>query len=350
MADIIKTVSVGKDFVKTKGILLEQTSDTALVFFPEIHPGGVRGDLIRFKKNRKDEWEKIPEQDFRKLQLYEGTHIELGTQELNKLIAEVKKRESISEQGVQPGLTEYVVAEKDKVIVVDDQNKKQLIQQVLNKGYSADFWKLLISSYPDVANKLSAGHLQMQRKAIVDELEIRLKGTFPETTGDDSWQNWIFQHNWLFGVNYHDPIEKQKINITGIMPDYLFPTLDQFIDILEIKLPSEDVILQDTSHNGSWVWSNASNHAIGQVVNYLCEIERLRLEIEKNIRDVYHLEFSLLKPRAFILIGQSADWDMSKKEGLRKLNNSLHGIEIITYSDLIMRGRAFTDFSKDIES
>lgn len=350
MTDIINTVSVGKDFVKTKGILLEHTSDTALVFFPEIHPGGVRGDLIRFKKNRKSEWEKIPEQDFRKLKLYEGTHIELGTQQLNKLIGEVKKRESISEQGVQYGLTEYVVAEKDKVIVVDDQNKKQLIQQVLSKGYSIDFWKLLISSYPDVANKLSAGHLQMQRGLVVDELETRLKGIFPETSGDNSWQNWIYQHNWLFGVNYHDPIEKQKINITGIMPDYLFPTLDQFVDVLEIKLPSEDVVLQDNSHNGSWVWSDTSNYAIGQVVNYLVEIERQRFEIEKNIRDVYHLEFSLLKPRAFILIGQSADWTISKKEGLRKLNNSLHGIEIITYSDLVNRGRVFTDFSKDLET
>lgn len=350
MADTIKTISVGTDFVKSNGILLEQTPDTALVFVPEIYPGGVRGDLIRFKKNRSDQWEKIPEQDFRKLQLYQGTHIELGTQQLSKLIVEVKKRESISQQGVHSGLTEYVVAEKNKVIIVDDQNKKELIQQVLDKGYSDVFWNLLINSYPNVANKLSAGHLQMQRKNVVDELETRLKGSFPETTGDDSWQRWIYKHNWLLGVNYQNPIEKQKINIAGIMPDYLFPTLDQFVDILEIKLPSEEVILKDTSHNGSWVWSKASNFAIGQVVNYLSEIERLRLEIEKNIRDVYHLEFSLLKPRVFVLIGQSAGWDLPQKEGLRKLNNSLHGIEVITYSDLVNRGKAFTDFSKDIEN
>ena len=126
MTEIIKTLSVCKDFVKSNGIPLDQTSDTALVFFPEIHPGGVRGDLIRFKKKREDGWEKIPEQDFRKLQLYEGTHIELGTQQLNKLIAEVKIRESISEQGVHSGLTEYVVAEKDKVVFADDKNKISL--------------------------------------------------------------------------------------------------------------------------------------------------------------------------------------------------------------------------------
>jgi len=264
------------------------------------------------------------------------------------LIGDVEKRKLISKQGVKYGSTEYIIAEKDKVIIVDDRNKKQLIQQVLDKGYSSDFWKLLINSYPDVANKLSAGHLQMKRGTVVDELEVRLKGDFSETTGNDSWQKWIYTHNWLFGVNYHDPIEKQKINITGIMPDYLFPTLDQFVDVLEIKLPSENVVIKDTSHNGSWVWSDASNYAIGQVVNYLGEIERLRFEIERNIRNVYELEFSLLKPRAFILIGQSTDWLLPQKEGLRKLNNSLHGIEIITYSDLINRGRVFSDFSKDL--
>ncbi len=347
MADIIKTVSVGKNFVKTKGILLKETSDTALAFFPEIHPGGVRGDLIRFKKNRKDEWEKIPEQDFRKLELYTGTHIELGTQQLTKLIAEVKKRESISEQGVQPGLTEYVVAEKDKVIVVDNQNKKQFIQQILENGYSTDFWRLLNESYPNLADQLSAGHLQIQRKKVVDELEDRLNNTYSEANGDDSWQKWIYKHNWLFGVNYQKPIERQKINISGIMPDYLFPTLDQFVDILEIKLPSEEVILEDQSHNGSWVWSKASNDAIGQVINYLCEIDRLRLEIEKII-NTDGLSFSLLKPRAFILIGKSEGWSMTKKEGLRKLNNALHGVELITYTDLVNRGRAFTDLSMDI--
>ena len=39
------------------------------------------------------------------------------------------------------------------------------------------------------------------------------------------------------------------------MPDYLFPTLDGFVDILEIKLPSFEVIEEDVGHIGSWVWS-----------------------------------------------------------------------------------------------
>lgn len=343
MDEIIKTQSIGKDFVKTNGVLLKQTPDTALVFFPQIHPGGVRGDLIRFKKKRNEKWEEIKESDFRKLQLYEGAHIELGTGQLTKLIAEVAKRKMISEDGVQYGEEEYVVAKKNTVLQIDDQNIKEILEQLLENGYSDEFWGLISNSHPELADKLIAGHLQLHRKKTIDTLKSRLNQNLPETKGADSWQRWIYTNNWLFGVNYTKPIEKQKININGIMPDYLFPTLDGFIDVLEIKLPTFKVIEMDESHNGSWVWSKESNCAIGQVVNYLCEIDRLKLEIENQIKKTSGKEISMLKPRAFILIGRSEAWSKDQREGLRKLNHSLHGIEVLTYSDLVGRGEVFVD-------
>lgn len=118
-----------------------------------------------------------------------------------------------------------------------------------------------------------------------------------------------------------------KINITGVMPDFIFPTLDGFVDILEIKLPSKEVIVEDANHAGSWVWSPDSNYAIGQVVNYLCEIDEFKSAIEKEIERVHQKKISVLKPRAFILIGRTDNWEKDKKEGLRKLNDSLHKIE-----------------------
>lgn len=63
------------------------------------------------------------------------------------------------------------------------------------------------------------------------------------------------------------------------MPDYLFPTVDNFIDILEIKLPTFEVIKEDSSHAGSWIWSKESNQSIDQVVTYLSAIDRIRFEL-----------------------------------------------------------------------
>ncbi|HRN69912.1 MAG TPA: DUF4263 domain-containing protein, partial [Candidatus Woesebacteria bacterium] len=219
------------------------------------------------------------------------------------------------------------------------ENKVSYIRKILAAGYDKDVWANLAESNPTLVTKLSYARIQSKKQEVVNELEERLRsGNYSETSGTDSWQKWIYQHNWLFGVNYQEPIQKSKINLNGIMPDYLFPTLDGFIDILEIKLPDDEVILEDGSHNGAWKWTQESNTAIGQVVNYLCEIDRLRYEIEKNIKLIYGKELCLLKPRANILIGNSSTWDQPKKEALRKMNHAMHGIEIVTYHELYERG------------
>ena len=207
---------------------------------------------------------------------------------------------------------------------------------------------MLNTSNPGLADTLSAGHLQIQRKKVIQSLRDRLQKNYHETSGNDSWQSWIYMHNWLFGANYREAIEKQKINITGVMPDYLFPTADGFVDILEIKLPSFEVLKKDESHKGSWAWSKEANQTVGQVVTYLSEIDRFRLEIEREIQRNYQKEILMLKPRAYILIGQSDSWESEKREGLRKLNHALHGVEIITYSDLVKRGEAFVESSVDL--
>jgi len=241
------------------------------------------------------------------------------------------------------------IVDSNKVIIVDDENKKQVFQQILSK-YPEEFLELAESSDKDKIDRFSAGHLQAHRKLVIEELKQRLEAdNFHETKEDDSWQSWIYKHNWLFGINYQNPIQKQKINITGVMPDYLFPTLDGFVDILEIKLPSAPVIEEDTSRPGSWRWSKESNTAIGQIVNYLDEIDRQRLEIEREIKRVYGRDCSMLKPRAFILIGENKNWISFVKEALRKLNHSLHGIEILTYTDLLNRGNAFLSTHGDVE-
>ena len=339
----IKTSSVSSGVAKTNPILIDSTPETKIQFYPTLHGKGVSGSIVKFKKDKKSKWEDLGQNDFSNhaLSVMEKIDIPISTGALQKLVESVQARQQIVKDGVRYGDHEYVTIEKNKIIIIDDQNKKQLLEQILYKGYSNEFWQILTSSDPELADQLSAGHLQMQRRKVVDELKKRLTQKFSETSGGDSWQKWIFKNNWLFGANYRDPIERQKINIIGVMPDFLFPTIDGFIDILEIKLPSDNVIEPDSSHPGSWSWSKNSNIAIGQVVNYLSEIDRLRLEIEKQIKPKYKKDVSLLKPRAFILIGDNENWSLEKKEGLRKLNHSLHGIEVITYFDLIERGKAF---------
>lgn len=173
------------------------------------------------------------------------------------------------------------------------------------------------------------------------ELKSRFNKNFSETKGDNSWQSWIYRNNWIMGIQYLPPIEKQRVGFDNI-PDYLFPTIDGFIDVLEIKLPSHEVVRPDNSHPGSYAWSSEANKAIGQVVNYLYEMEVNQLALQNKINKKYTKRLSrvinVIKPRAFILIGIEDSWDDETREAFRKLNHTLHGIEVLTYSEIVKRG------------
>lgn len=230
-----------------------------------------------------------------------------------------------------------------------------LIWLLLNKVSSDEKIIELIKSLSDEEkNQLTLNHEELKKRRTLNELSERFKWDFSETTGDDSWQKWISENYWVTWVNYIQPIEKQKISITWIMPDYLFPTNDWFIDILEIKLPKHEVLKKDDSHKWSWIWSSEVNKAIWQVINYIWEIDRQCLEIEKEILKVYYKNIRLLKPRAYILIWNDDKWyeeelnaeirnnmRNEKLDWLRKLNWSLHWIEVITYAELLRRGNTF---------
>lgn len=50
--DTIITRTVGARFAETDEFILTETPNTAIVFKPQIHEGGVRGSIIRYKKDR----------------------------------------------------------------------------------------------------------------------------------------------------------------------------------------------------------------------------------------------------------------------------------------------------------
>ncbi len=341
MNDIIVTKSIGVGIAKIeKDFILDEKPMSRLVFRPQIHSGGIRGRIIRQRReSSNDVW--IPDKaiDIRTLGKNESINLDMNTEAVRKLHIVILKLANILEQrGVEYGENIYAVVDPDSVIITDG-NKVAYIKKIIEAGYDEEIWNNLAELNPSLVTKLSLAKIQSTKQKIVEELAVRLQtGDFSETTGDDSWQKWIYKNNWLFGVNYRKPIEKTKINITGIMPDYLFPTLDGFVDILEIKLPDNAVIIEDKGHTGCWKWTPEANGAIGQVVNYLGEIDRMQLEIENEVKTKYEYEISLLKPRAYILIGNSLDWGSAKKEGLRKMNHALHGIEVLTYKELLDRG------------
>ncbi len=342
MNQAITTKSIGRGIAEVGAIVLEEKPLSKLIFKPQIHNRGIRGFIIRQKRsNKSEEWKDEQSIKLKDLADVDGVNFEIPTEGILNLFIGIKKLAVIlRENGVEYGENHYEIVDPNSVIITDE-NKAQFIKKILEAGYEEETWESIVELNPDLATKLSYARIQIERKKVLDELQERFKNDYSETKGDDSWQNWISKNNWLFGVNYRQPIEKAKINLFGIMPDFLYPTIDGFVDVLEIKLPKDEVLMEDVGHKGSWKWTPETNSAIGQVVNYLTEIDRLRFENENTIRNETTDKVLFLKPRAFILIGNSQEWDDQKKEALRKLNYYLHNIEVLTYKDLLDRGNQF---------
>lgn len=334
------TKSIGRNIAEVQDFLIAEEPMARLVFRAQIHPRGVRGRLIRQRRlSRDDEWIDDTPIDIRSLEKGDSFNVELRTSAVTKLHQAINELNThIETNGIDHGTHMYRTVSSDS-IVINSGNIADVVQKIIDGEYADEVLKAFSDSKKvDLATFADAEKVRAQRVA-VEVLSARLKSLdgYPEVRGENSWQKFILNNHWMFGANYLDPIDRAKINIRGSMPDFLYPTADGFADILDIKLPSDEVILEDSSHTGAWKWSSDTNTAIGQMTNYLVDIDRLRLEIEKEIKMNTGRNVLLLKPRAYILTGNSEKWLPAKKEGLRKLNSVLHSIEVLTYHDLHLR-------------
>lgn len=339
MENKINTKTVGRGIAKVEDFILSEEKMSRLIFRPQIHNGGIRGRLIRQRRESEDDvWNDEKSIDIRTLGKNETINIDIPTEGVLVLYKAIRQLATIlREEGVGYGDNSYKIVD-DKDIVITDDNKKLLFHKLSLGNFTPELLEFLSKENPELIKNLFDIKEKEQKEKVIQELKDRLdNGNFLETSGSGNWQDWIYKNNWLFGANYDEPIQKQKISISGIMPDYLFPTFDGFVDILEIKLPKDDVIKKG-SHVGSWVFTEECNQAVGQVINYLNSIGDLRLQIEEEIKSKYGKSVSMIKPRGFILIGDSRNWSEEKKKALRKINGTLHGVEIITYNDLLIRG------------
>jgi hypothetical protein len=93
-----------------------------------------------------------------------------------------------------------------------------------------------------------------------------------------------------------------------------------------------DVLFYDTAHRNFYFSADVSK-AIGQCHRYLDVLH----EVAANgLRD--HPEIVAYHPRATIVIGRSAGWEIEQLKALHGLNRRLSGITIMTYDQLLAQG------------
>ncbi len=283
----------------------------------------------KFKKIKSDVWEEenlVRESGFT---ISDKASIE-------KLAAYIKANEA---------LLNIDILSRDYTSAILTNNKVTLdiVKNILRSEKNKDaIFELFKEQYPKLDKKILTYKLVEARKTALNE--------FKESLIDENkkernyWQPFLNKNRWMFGLSYFILLDESRIDLWDTA-DYLFEADDGFIDIVEIKHPHVDFWEKDGTGNYKKYRdfiqpSEDLKGAITQATNYIFQVEKKFADPDWCRKNKCQTP---VKPKCTIILGKSNDWEIEEKTAYRLLNDSLHGIEIITFDHLYSRARKILD-------
>lgn len=228
---------------------------------------------------------------------------------------------------------------------------------------------LQIASHEDKKNLINSLLFQMENNSLVTEALYTFAAQSPAETrlwvsalnlgkysqnlnvlsqlvetdaSEHVFQKLLEDNFWMFGSEYSELIPRRNWTTDERLDFSLRRTIDDCLEIIEIKRSSATLMVYDRSHDIYYPSSGLAN-AISQVMNYIDKIEKDRHKILADFR----IEVS--KVKAKLVIGR--DGSPAEQAGLRTLNSHLHRIEIITFDQLQkIAERVISLLSKELDS
>lgn len=173
---------------------------------------------------------------------------------------------------------------------------------------------------------------------------------------EKKWQKFLHEEVFFFNSNYIESIREANVNIGKVeererKPDFVWIDIYGFLDVFEIKTPFTDILSKgkDTSHD-NYFFSREASKAISQIEKYILYLERNVEGFEKYLTKKTKNPFSVLKPKAFLIIGRSREINSnpSKKNDFRLLRRSFKNLELMTFDELLDNLKSLSSkFEKD---
>ena len=356
--DTITTTTVGAGFAEAEEVILTETAQTITAFRPQIHEGGVRGSIVRYKKDRNGNPEMPASVDFRRIDAGEGIEIELKTDAVAKLTQHIQELQVLlAEEGVRAGTHRYQVAEANDIIITD-QNKAQIIQQLLEADLGEDVWDQLAISNPDLSTRLAYSKLHEERSAILTKFEDMLNDN---TLVESDWQSFFEENTWIFGYG----LRYQFLRVVQDQPNYGGTAIDgqggqrgdfltateaetKFTCLVEIKKPDTLLLQNEQYRNGAWGISKELAGAVSQVQVNCAEWEITGARTEQNRERLN--ELNTVSPKGIVVIGNTNELEtFDKKNSFERFRREIRNPEIITYDELFERARFIVRDNLEVE-
>jgi Domain of unknown function (DUF4263) len=180
-----------------------------------------------------------------------------------------------------------------------------------------------------------------------------LENAIPAGHGESWWQTYVKSKILIIQQGYIKAMEKMNIAIgTTKFPDFSLVTHDNYLDILEIKKPSTDILKLDSSRGNHYFDSEISK-AIVQVENYIATVTAHGDAVRSYILDNHKMDLKVVRPRGIILAGNASQFtEQKQKDDFRLLSQGLKNLTIVTYDELLTRLKNYIEvleeFSKKL--
>lgn len=351
--DTITTKTIAAGFAETEEYVLTETAQTALVFKPQMHGGGIRGSIIRYKKDKEGKRERPIPIDFRKLNADEGIEIELNTEAIAKLLQHIQELQALlEERGIQFGTHRYKVTDADD-LVITDQNKAMFINRLLENNLGEEIWSQLVQDNPDVATRLANSKLYEDRANILKRFEEMLQD---DALSEADWQKFFEENTWIFGYG----LRYQFLRVVQVQPSYGGTALNgrggqrgdfltateaetKFTCLVEIKKPTTELLQKEQYRNGAWGVSDELAGAISQVQINCAQWETSDARTDQNRELLCNIY--TVSPKGIVVIGKTSEVNsFDKRNSFERFRREIHNPEIITYDELFERAKYIVGF------
>jgi len=226
--------------------------------------------------------------------------------------------------------------ERTKVPISTDISHNEKFHQVITEAEFAELIKANIKSTDDFHKLISIQRMELS----IERLGQIISGDYKNEV---EIQAFLKDNVWMFGNDYIYVVENGKINAQNIL-DMIPQDFESYIDIIEVKLPTEKLFNFDTSHN-NYYSSAPLTKSIAQTQNYIFELEK------KTTDEKYQFEnrLKIIRPKGIILFGSQEPLVDEERQYLRILNSSYHNIQIITYQQLLEKAKNTLSIWKERE-
>jgi hypothetical protein len=208
-------------------------------------------------------------------------------------------------------------------------DKLYLVKMILTRleessSHVSEFVEAFQTSNPETLKHIAVASRMVEYKQAYSQLKSFVSDA---STPEITLQEHLKRNPWMFGSEYSMLLPRRNWTRDDRLDYMLRRTVDDFLEIIEIKTAfTEPLFVYDSSHD-SFYPSSKLSPILGQVIRYIEEIERDRDSILA--KDGYET----LKIRARVILGR--DGPSEHQLALRNLNGHLHRIEIITFDQLL---------------